>query len=159
MFHKINISIHKLHAKILKHKKEVLKLGKLYSKYTKLKQENPEIAYAFKVGIFYIFIDEDAKYINSILGLKLTPLNDTIFKCGFPVSKLSKYTKLMEENKIKFNLVDNNLSVVTDTEDYVNNSEIENIISTIKKLDIEHTSPMEAFNMLIEFKNILNRLE
>lgn len=134
-------------------------MGKLYTKYTKLKQENPNITYIFKVGIFYIFIDEDAKYINSVLGLKLTPLNDTIFKCGFPISKLSKYTSLLEENKIQFQIVDNNLSVIANTEDYVNSEEVSNIISTIKKLDIDKTSPIEAFNMLVEFKNILNRLE
>lgn len=134
-------------------------MGKLYTKYTKLKQENPNITYIFKVGIFYIFIDEDAKYINSVLGLKLTPLNDTIFKCGFPISKLSKYTSLLEENKIQFQIVDNNLSVIVNTEDYVNSEEVSNIISTIKKLDIDKTSPIEAFNMLVEFKNILNRLE
>lgn len=134
-------------------------MGKLYTKYTKLKQENPNITYIFKVGIFYIFIDEDAKYINSVLGLKLTPLNDTIFKCGFPISKLSKYTSLLEENKIQFQIVDNNLSVIANTEDYVSSEEVSNIISTIKKLDIDKTSPIEAFNMLVEFKNILNRLE
>lgn len=134
-------------------------MGKLYTKYTKLKQENPNITYIFKVGIFYIFIDEDAKYINSVLGLKLTPLNDTIFKCGFPISKLSKYTSLLEENKIRFQIVDNTLSVITNTEDYVNSEEVSNIISAIKKLDIEQTSPIEAFNMLVKFKNILNRLE
>lgn len=134
-------------------------MGKLYTKYNKLKQENSETVYAFKVGIFYIFIDEDAKYINSVLGLKLTPLNDTIFKCGFPVSKLSKYTSLLDEHEIKFQLVDNDLSVITNTGDYINSAEVSNIISTIKKLDIEKTSPIEAFNMLVEFKNILKRLE
>ena len=109
-------------------------MGKLYSKYTKLKQENPDIAYVFKVGIFYIFIDEDAKYINSVLGLKLTPLNDTIFKCGFPVSKLSKYTSLLEENKIKFQIVDNNLSVISNTDDYVNKNIVKSILTGKEKI-------------------------
>ena len=134
-------------------------MGKLYTKYLQLKQENPDIAYAFKVGIFYIFIDEDAKYINEKLGLKLTALNDTTLKCGFPVSKLSKYTELLTLKNIAFQLVDNNLSVVTDTKDYVNNAEIYNIIETIKKLDLETTSPMTAFNILLDFKNTLERLE
>ena len=134
-------------------------MGKLYTKYTKLKQENTNITYIFQVGMFYIFIEDVANYLNSVLGLKLTPLNDTIFKCGFPISKLSKYTSLLEENKIQFQIVDNTLSVITNTEDYVNSEEVSNIISAIKKLDIEQTSPIEAFNMLVEFKNILNRLE
>lgn len=88
-------------------------MGKLYTKYLHLKQENSDISYAFKVGIFYIFIDKDAEFISNKLGLKLTPLNDTILKCGFPVSKLSKYTELLENEHINFKLVDNNLSVVT----------------------------------------------
>ena len=134
-------------------------MGKLYTKYLHLKEENPDIIYAFKVGIFYIFIDKDAEYINNIFGLKLTPLNDTIFKCGFPVSKLSKYTELFKEIQIDFKLVVNNLSVVTDTQNYVNNSEITNIIDNIKNLDIDNITPMEAFNILLGFKNTLDRLE
>lgn len=134
-------------------------MGKLYSKYIKLKQDNSDTVYAFKVGIFYIFIAEDATLINNILGLKLTPFNNTISKCGFPISKLSKYTSLLEKNKINFKLVDSNLSVVSDTSIYINNSEILNIISSIKKLDIEKTSPIEAFNIVVKFKDILHRLE
>ena len=134
-------------------------MGKIYTKYLHLKQENPDVAYAFKVGIFYIFIDEDAKYISDKLGLKLTALNDTVLKCGFPVSKLSKYAELLTLQNINFKLVDNTLSVIDNTQSYVNNSEIYNFIEAVKKLDMESTTPMQAFNMLLDLKNTLERLE
>jgi len=132
-------------------------MGKLYTKYLQLKKENAEIAYAFKVGIFYIFLDEDAEFISTKLGLKLTPLNDTVLKCGFPVSKLSKYTELLTLENINFKLVDNTLSIVNNTNEYVNHSEAYNIIEIIKKLNMETTTPLQAFNILLDLQKKLEK--
>lgn len=132
-------------------------MGKLYTKYLQLKKENAEIAYAFKVGIFYIFLDEDAEFISTKLGLKLTHLNDTVLKCGFPISKLSKYTELLTLENINFKLVDNTLSVVNNTNEYVNHSEAYNIIEIIKKLNMETTTPIQAFNILLDLQKKLEK--
>ena len=37
-------------------------MSKLLAKYIELKKKNPDFVYLFKVGIFYIALDEDAAY-------------------------------------------------------------------------------------------------
>lgn len=59
-------------------------MSKLYEKYKSLKSENNDKLYLFKSGIFYIFLDEDAKKMSNFLNLKLTNLNESICKCRFP---------------------------------------------------------------------------
>ena len=76
-------------------------MGKLYKKYVELKEQDDEKIYLFKVGIFFIFLDEDAKKISKMLNLKLTILGGEVQKCGFPISNLDKYAKMLERVKTK----------------------------------------------------------
>ena len=69
-------------------------MSKLFDVYKRLKKEDSETLYLFKSGIFYIFLDEDAKTINKFYNLKLTYLNAEIVKCGFPLNSLQKYLYL-----------------------------------------------------------------
>lgn len=46
-------------------------MGKILEKYNLLKSNNSNKIYMFQSGLFYIFVDEDAKYISSVLNLKL----------------------------------------------------------------------------------------
>ena len=123
-----------------------------------LKKENADTIYAFKSGIFYIFLDEDAEFISTKLGLKLTPLNETIVKCGFPVSKLSKYMDLLEEASINYKIIDKDLEIVQNIESHLEDNETINIINTIKKLDLNNISPMEALNILVNLQNKLIKM-
>ena len=66
-------------------------MSKLYNEYLKRKKIDNNKYYLFKSGLFYIFIDEDAKYISNITLLKLTNLNNNVVKCGFPSNSLDKY--------------------------------------------------------------------
>ncbi len=130
-------------------------MSKLYNKYLLLKSCDASKYYLFKSGIFYIFLDEDARKISSLLGLKLTNLNENIVKCGFPSSKLSKYIELLNNTNILFQIVDENLNAVTYEEQYLHNVYATNVLNSIMKLDINKTSPIDALNLLCEFKKIL----
>lgn len=60
-------------------------MSKIYDKYLKLKSSNDyqeNTVYLFKSGIFFIFIEEDAKTMSQLLNLKLGKLNENIVKCG-----------------------------------------------------------------------------
>ena len=70
-------------------------MSKLFTMYQNLKSENSSDLYLFKSGMFYIFLDDDARKINELLGLKLTNLNSSVQKCGFPQNSLNKYLKLL----------------------------------------------------------------
>lgn len=72
-------------------------LSSLYKRYLSLKIENSNNFYLFESGIFYLFIDNDAKFMSNILNLKLTNLNSQIVKCGFPTSHLDKYLKILKD--------------------------------------------------------------
>ena len=68
-------------------------MSKLYNIYQDLKKEDKEKIYIFKAGAFFILLDDDAKLISEKLNLKLTKLNDSLVKCGFPINSIEKYTK------------------------------------------------------------------
>ena len=73
-------------------------MSKLYEKYKYLKAKNQSNLYLFKSGIFYIFLEEDARLMSNMLGLKLTNLNETIVKCGFPIQNIDKYLKIIKNS-------------------------------------------------------------
>lgn len=87
--------------------------------------------------------------------MKLTKLNDNIVKCGFPINSFEKYSNLLKERGFEFSIIDENSSIVTSTPDYLSNIEIANMINKIKNLDINKTSPIQAFNILSNLKKIL----
>lgn len=131
-------------------------MSKLYNKYVFLKKENSNKLYLFKSGIFYIFLDEDAKIISNALGLKLTNLNESIVKCGFPASNLTKYIELLNSSNLDYKIVDENLNAITKEQEYLSNVEATNIINSIKKVDINKLTPITAFNMICKFKDMLD---
>lgn len=130
-------------------------MSRLYKRYNELKSTNANQLYLFKSGIFFIFLDNDAKLISKELNLKLTKLNDNIVKCGFPINSFQKYSDLLKELGFDFSIVDENYSIVTSTSNYLSNIEIVNMINKIKNIDINKTSPIQAFDILSNFKKLL----
>lgn len=52
-------------------------MSKLYNRYKTLKNKK-DIVYIFKVGMFYVILDDDAKILSKLLNLKLIPLNSRL---------------------------------------------------------------------------------
>lgn len=133
-------------------------MSKLLNQYESFKKIDPSYIYIFRVGIFYNILNEDAKIINEKLNLKITNLSPEIFKCGFPVSTLDKYKKILNEKGIKYKIIDN-LPNNMNTTDYMNNVEIKHIISKIKNLDMNNTTFQQAFNILLDIQNRLKNIQ
>lgn len=76
-----------------------------------LKKENNNIRYLFKSGNFYIFIDEDARYISCVTTLKITNFGNTI-KCGFPLSSLNKYLEIFNNINVNVEIIDNKEAII-----------------------------------------------
>lgn len=90
-------------------------MSKLYMEYLKRKKEDNHKYYLFKTGLFYIFLDEDAKEISKITLLKLINLNKDIVKCGFPENSLDKYLIIFKNLGLDVEIVneykvDNNIN-------------------------------------------------
>ena len=132
-------------------------MSKLLDQYKKLKQEDASCIYLFRIGIFYNIINEDAKIINEKLGLKITDLGPNIFKCGFPVSQLDKYILLLNQLKIKYQVIDNLPN--SNISEYINNIEIKKILNKISNLDMNNTTFQQAFNILLDIQKKLKNLE
>lgn len=133
-------------------------MSKIINQYNKLKEENSKKLYLFECGIFYIFINEDAKTISEKLNLKLINLGDTNFKCGFPIKSKDKYFEMLKDNDIDFELVKAICSPKKKNETKeIPKKEIpeSEIIRKLKSINVEYYTEEEALRFLIELKELI----
>ena len=129
-------------------------MSKLLNNYVKLKSKNPNKLYLFKSGIFYIFIDEDAKIISSNFGLKLTNLNNDIVKCGFPTSSLEKYLNLFKNFSYDIEIIDLQKLETPTSNNLFHSNIIKNFIINISNINSEELSIKEVYSTI---DNIVNQ--
>lgn len=128
-------------------------MSKLFEIYKNLKQNDNETLYLFKSGIFYIFLDNDAKIINKILGLKLTNLNDKIVKCGFPSNSLQKYIRLLSSANYKIKIIDNSTNTSFKLKDFIISADNLELLKTISNVNEDNLSIKDAFEFISNIKN------
>ena len=133
-------------------------MSKLINIYKQLKQQDNETFYLFKSGIFYIFLDEDAKKISQEIDLKLTKLNDTFVKCGFPATAIDKYFNLLNSTPHKIKIIDNINNQTFNFSDFVINESEQNLITKIKTVDINNLSVSEAYAFIEDLKKFVINL-
>lgn len=127
-------------------------MSKLIKQYEELKKKDPKKIYIFKVGIFYNILNEDAKIVSNSIGLKLTDLGPNIIKCGFPISQIDKYTLLLKNNNISFEIIENFASSNQ-------NTSYTNIINKIQNIDLNNTTCKEAFDILYNIQQNLKNIQ
>ena len=129
-------------------------MSKLLNLYSKLKKEDNSKLYLFKSGIFYIALDYDALTLSDLFDFKLIDLNANSIKCGFPISKISYYSHLLNLNNINFKIIDPNEPLV------INNipSSYEPIIQEILNIDFNNITFKDAFFKLQDFQTKLKIL-
>ena len=125
-------------------------MSKLYEKYKSLKLENSSKLYLFKSGIFYIFLDEDAIKMSKLLNLKLTNLNETIVKCGFPVKNADKYIHLIKLNNYEIDIIDSFTTTSYSSKEYLLNDNVKQFIKELSEIDYYNLSVSKAFALLEE---------
>lgn len=130
-------------------------MSKLYNKYLELKSKDNSSFYLFRSGMFYIFLDEDAKAVSKKLNLKLTNFNDTVLKCGFPLNSISKYASLLDDNKIAYKIIDG--SLIDSKVQYIQNQNIQNYLAQIKKMNINKITPLKALEIISDLQKLLRR--
>jgi len=133
-----------------------MNVSKLYDKYLELKKRDSNKCYLFKSGMFFLFIEKDAEFVGDKLGLKITKLNDSVNKCGFPISAIDKYVEKLRNNKIKFIIVDGD-ATVSNTSKYLSDRKITDFIEKLKKMDLNDISYKEAYNLLINFRKVVDK--
>lgn len=128
-------------------------MSKLFEIYKKLKQNDNETLYLFKSGIFYIFLENDAKIINKTFGLKLTNLNDKIVKCGFPSNSLQKYIRLLSSANYKIKIIDNSTNTSFKLKDFIISTDNLELLKTISNVNEDNLSIKDAFEFISNIKN------
>lgn len=126
--------------------------SKLYKTYITLKIKNPYNKYLFKSGIFYIFLDEDAKELHKILNLKLSQLNSQIVKCGFPVKSITKYMRILKENGYSIEIIDFEKKSILNYTTLMENNKIAKLLEQIANTDVDSLSISKSFDLLKNFK-------
>lgn len=127
-------------------------MSKLFNLYKSLKQQDDKTLYLFKSGIFYIFIDNDAKIVNTLLNLKLTNLNTEVVKCGFPVNSLSKYLKLLKLSNYNIKIVDTISNTSCNIKDFSINTDNLSLLKKISSVNQDNLSIKEAFDFISDIK-------
>lgn len=129
-------------------------MSKLLKKYNELKSKDKSKIYLFKVGIFYNIFNSDADMLSKALGLKITQLSDTLYKVGFPISKIDKYAQLLKDKSIEFQIVDDNVKTQNNDE-YVKLVTTNEIVKKILDIDLNNTTCIEAFNIFYSIQSDL----
>lgn len=119
-------------------------MSKIYSKYIKLKEKDPDKLYLFRSGKFYIFIADDCDKINEYMVLKKVKFCNETYKCGFPENVLEDYLRVFSNHKLDIELVEN-IDISGNT-----------IHEIIKNTDINKITPIEALKILEKLKEIVN---
>ena len=128
-------------------------MSKLFDIYKNLKQEDSKTLFLFKSGIFYIFLDQDAKIINNLLDLKLTNLNTQIVKCGFPANSLQKYLKLLSFTDYNIKIIDNSSNTSFKVKDFTMNNDNIDLLKTISNVNEENLSVKDAYDFITNIKH------
>lgn len=135
-------------------------MSKLYDNFVNLKGSNKDKLYLFKSGIFFIALNEDATKLSEIFGFKITNLNDTVIKCGFPAKRIEYYSSLLDKMNIDFDLIDSGSKKIENHLEYISNLNFNSIIDKLVKIDFDNITCKEAFDILYDLslkcKEILN---
>ena len=133
-------------------------MSKLYNNYLELKKEENSYIYLFKSGIFYIALQEDAKVLSQKFGLKLTNLNDTIIKCGFPSNSIDKYISLFTNNNIKFKIIDSKMNTSFSPTEYKQDTKTKELLNLINNTNPDLLSIKEAYSFIENIKDMAKEI-
>ncbi len=123
-------------------------MSKLYKRYLEFKKSDSSTFYLFKSGIFYIFLQEDAIKMSQLLHLKLTNLNETVIKCGFPVNNFNKYLEKIKSLEIPIAIIDSPVDSPMSSSNYLLNCNVKNLINDLAIVDSNSLSISEVYALI-----------
>ena len=123
-------------------------MSKLYKRYLEFKKSDSSTFYLFKSGIFYIFLQEDAIKMSQLLQLKLTNLNETVIKCGFPVNNFNKYLEKIKSLEIPIAIIDSPVDPPMSSSNYLLNCNVKNLINDLAIIDSNSLSISEVYALI-----------
>ena len=128
-------------------------MSKIVDQFNQLKLIEPDRVILFRVGAFYISLNEDAHLLAKNYNLKLTHFAKDTVKCGFPTSRLNHYLQLLTNDNIKQNVIESKISSKQDMRNLpleIILNESEELVKDISNIDINNLTFKSAFDILYE---------
>lgn len=130
-------------------------MSKLYDKYLFLKSKEVEpdtTLFLFKSGLFFIFLDNDAKIASKLFNLKLTFFTNNVEKCGFPSNSLNKYLNMSKQTIYTIKIIDSNLDEIFSINDYNTRQDVEELLRKVSIINTDDLSIKEAYEFIDNLK-------
>ena len=108
--------------------------------------------------MFYVALNEDAEILSNKCGFKITKLNETVTKCGFPNTRLDFYLSLFKKNSIDFEIIDYVYGKINNISNYLENEKIKSIVNEIISVDFDNITFKESYKKLENIANTLNNI-
>ena len=83
-------------------------------------------------------------------------MNNSILKCGFPVSSIDKYINLLSSYGINFKLIDSSSNTIYLPKDYQLNKDLLDLLNTIADVDTDRLSISEIYRFVDKLKKNAN---
>lgn len=97
--------------------------------------------------------------MSPLLQLKLTNLNPTVLKCGFPVNSLEKYMPLLEQTGKTIEIIDLEKNISSSPQKFVITKDVKDFIIYLSSQNTNNFSIKEAYEFIDEIvlksKNLL----
>ncbi len=125
-------------------------MSKIYNKYLELKSENAQKLYLFHSGKFYIFIADDADYINQYVVLKKTKFTNEVLKCGFPDDRYDDYMRVFQNHKLDISVIETSTIEESNLPSNIEKrlQKIIKIESILQDITIDTITPLESLEIL-----------
>lgn len=119
-------------------------MSKILNTYHALKEKDSSVLYLFKSGAFYIAVEDDAKKLADLFNFKITKLNDSAIKCGFPLNSFEKYNAKLEWRNIPVKVIEND--TIIEGNPLIQNKEIKDLLKLVSTIDFDKIGINEIYN-------------
>jgi len=133
-------------------------LSKLYNTYLALKKQDIKTVCLFKIGIFFIALEDDARKLSSTFNFKLGNLNNDVVKCGFPCNSFYKYYPMFQSYNIEIKIIESENNTLYTVNEYKQKQDVSELLYFISSIDVDNLSVSNAYKLIEELKNKVTKI-
>lgn len=128
-------------------------MSKLYDTYLALKKQDSKTIYLFKSGIFFIALADDAHTLSDSFDFKLSNLNPTVVKCGFPCNSFYKYYPMFQSCHMEVKIIEPEANTLYTINEYSQKQEVSDLFEYILSIDVDNLSVSNAYKLIEDLKS------
>ncbi len=86
-------------------------------------------------------------------------MNNSVVKCGFPISSSENYIKIFTNNNINFKIINSPNKLAYTPQNNIIKENISNLLNNIISVDLDDLSVSEAYKFIEELKKSAQKLK